>query len=208
MGTNPEGSAADAKTAQLKQIADEVRNLEASPLFMYRQAQHYLPVIGEGNVDAQIMFIGEAPGEQEAKRGRPFVGASGRFLDELLQSIQMQRADVYITNIVKDRPPENRDPTQAEIRLYAPFLLRQIDLIQPRVIVTLGRFAMDFILEQFEMAERGQKISALHGQLLQAQAPYGPLAVVPLYHPAVALYTTERRQTLLDDFQVLKQFIA
>ena len=208
MGTNPEGSAADAKIAQLKQIADEVRNLEASPLFMYREAQHYLPVIGEGNVDAQIMFIGEAPGEQEAKRGRPFVGASGRFLDELLQSIQMQRADVYITNIVKDRPPENRDPTQAEIRLYAPFLLRQIDLIQPRVIVTLGRFAMDFILEQFEMAERGQKISALHGQLLQAQAPYGPLVVVPLYHPAVALYTTERRQTLLDDFQVLKQFIA
>lgn len=208
MGTNPEGSAADAKIAQLKQIADEVRNLEASPLFMYREAQHYLPVIGEGNVDAQIMFIGEAPGEQEAKRGRPFVGASGRFLDELLQSIQMQRADVYITNIVKDRPPENRDPTQAEIRLYAPFLLRQIDLIQPRVIVTLGRFAMDFILEQFEMAERGQKISALHGQLLQAQAPYGPLVVVPLYHPAVALYTTERRQTLLDDFQVLKPFIA
>lgn len=208
MGTNPEGSAADAKIAQLKQIADEVRNLEASPLFMYREAQRYLPVIGEGNVDAQIMFIGEAPGEQEAKRGRPFVGASGRFLDELLQSIQMQRADVYITNIVKDRPPENRDPTQAEIRLYAPFLLRQIDLIQPRVIVTLGRFAMDFILEQFEMAERGQKISALHGQLLQAQAPYGPLVVVPLYHPAVALYTTERRQTLLDDFQVLKPFIA
>jgi len=208
MSTKTEANAADAKTAQLQQIADEVRNLEASPLFMYRQVQHYLPVIGEGNVDAQIMFIGEAPGEQEAKRGRPFVGASGRFLDELLQSIQMQRADVYITNIVKDRPPENRDPTQAEIRLYAPFLLRQIDLIQPRVIVTLGRFAMDFILEQFEMAERGQKISALHGQLLQAQAPYGPLVVVPLYHPAVALYTTERRQTLLDDFQVLKPFIA
>ncbi len=208
MSTKTEANAADAKTAQLQQIADEVRNLEASPLFMYRQVQHYLPVIGEGNVDAQIIFIGEAPGEQEAKRGRPFVGASGRFLDELLQSIQMERADVYITNIVKDRPPENRDPTQAEIRLYAPFLLRQIDLIQPRVIVTLGRFAMDFILEQFEMAERGQKISALHGQLLQAQAPYGPLVVVPLYHPAVALYTTERRQTLLDDFQVLKPFIA
>ncbi|MFN8489320.1 MAG: uracil-DNA glycosylase [Caldilineaceae bacterium] len=201
-----EAKQANAKAAQLKQMADEVRTLEASPLFMYRQAQHYLPVIGEGNIDAQIMFIGEAPGEQEAKRGRPFVGASGRFLDELLQSIKMQRADVYITNIVKDRPPENRDPTQAEIRLYAPFLLRQIDLIQPRVIVTLGRFAMDFILEQFQMAERGQKISAVHGQLLQAHAPYGPLAVVPLYHPAVALYTAERRQTLLDDFQVLKQF--
>lgn len=198
----------NAKSAHLEQLAKEVHALEASPLYAYRNEQHYSAVIGEGKLDAPIMFIGEAPGEQEAKQGRPFVGASGRFLDELLRSIQLKRGDVYITNIVKDRPPENRDPTPAEIRLYAPFLLRQIELIQPRVIVTLGRFAMDFILEQFAMAERGQKIGALHGQLLQAQASYGPLAVVPLYHPAVALYTAERRQTLLDDFQVLKQFVA
>ena len=196
------------KAVELQQISDEVRNLEASPLFAYRQANHYSAVIGEGNVDAAIMFIGEAPGEQEAKRGLPFVGASGRLLNELLDSIGMQRSDVYITNIVKDRPPENRDPTPTEIRLYAPFLTRQIALIQPKVIVTLGRFAMDFILAQFQMPEHGQKIGSLHGKVLQTEASYGPLAVVPLYHPAVALYTTERRQTLLDDFQVLRPFIT
>ena len=196
------------KIVELQQISDEVRALEASPLFAYRQANHYSAVIGEGNIDAEIMLIGEAPGEQEAKRGLPFVGASGRFLNELLKSIDMQRSEVYITNIVKDRPPENRDPTPAEISLYAPFLTRQIALFQPKVIVTLGRFAMDFILAQFQMPEHGQKIGSLHGKVLQTEASYGPLAVVPLYHPAVALYTTERRQTLLDDFQVLRPFIT
>lgn len=184
-----------------------MHNLEASPLFAYRQQHNYQPVIGEGNVDAQIMIIGEAPGEQEAKQGRPFVGASGRFLDQLLASIGMQRADVYITNVVKDRPPENRDPTVEEIRLYTPFLVRQIEIIQPKVIGTLGRFAMDFILKLFDMAEQGQKIGALHGKLLHAQAAYGPVMVTPLYHPAVALYTNERRPTLIDDFQILKQFV-
>jgi uracil-DNA glycosylase family 4 len=196
-----------AKAVQIQQIDDEVRNLEASPLFAYRKAHNYSAVIGEGNVDAQIMLIGEAPGEQEAKRGRPFVGASGRFLDELLKSIGLQRTDVYITNVVKDRPPENRDPTSAEIQLYTPFLVRQLAIIQPNVIVTLGRFAMDFVLELFQMAEQGQKISVLHGKLLHAEASYGPVAVLPLFHPAVALYTNERRQTLIEDFQVLKQFI-
>lgn len=193
--------------AQLQQLGDEVRNLQASPLFAYRQQHNYLPVIGDGNVNAQIMIIGEAPGEQEAKQGRPFVGASGRFLDQLLASIGMQRADVYITNVVKDRPPENRDPTVEEIRLYTPFLVRQIEIIQPKVIGTLGRFAMDFILQLFDMAEQGQKIGALHGKLLHAQAAYGPVMVTPLYHPAVALYTNARRQTLFDDFQILKQFV-
>jgi DNA polymerase len=152
------------------------------------------------------MFIGEAPGEWEAKSGRPFVGASGRLLNELLQSIGLRREDVYITNVVKDRPPENRDPTVQEIRLYMPFLVRQLEIIQPKVIVTLGRFAMDFIFDLFQMPEKGQKISKIHGQLFHAQTPSGDIAVIPLYHPAVALYTTAQRQTLADDFQILKQF--
>ncbi len=198
---------ARAKATEIQQLGDEVRNLEASPLFAYRIEHDYATVIGDGNVDTQIMFIGEAPGEQEAKRGIPFVGASGRFLDELLKSISLQRADVYITNVVKDRPPENRDPTSAEIQLYTPFLVRQLTIIQPKVVVTLGRFAMDFVLELFQMAERGQKISVLHGKLLQATAPYGAVAVLPLFHPAVALYANQRKQTLFDDFQALQQFV-
>jgi DNA polymerase len=194
------------KAAQLKEIAEEVEKLHQSPLYEYRQANNYKMVPGEGDPDSAIMFIGEAPGENEAKSGRPFVGASGRFLNELLESIGLKREDVYITNIVKDRPPDNRDPATPEIRLYQPFLLRQIEIIQPQVIVTLGRFAMDFILNQFGMAEKGQKISKLHGQLLNAHTQYGQIFVVPLYHPAVALYTRDSGEILKHDFQILKQF--
>ena len=194
------------KAAQLEKIAEEVEKLSQSPLYEYRQTNNYKMVPGEGNPDAAIMFIGEAPGEKEAKSGRPFVGAAGRLLDELLGSIDLKREDVYITNIVKDRPPDNRDPTPAELRLYQPFLLRQIEIIQPQVIVTLGRFAMDFILNQFSMGEKGQKISQLHGQLLTAHTPYGQISFVPLYHPAVALYTRDSGEILKQDFQILKQF--
>lgn len=194
-------------TTQLEKMAEEIRNLRDSPLYEYRQANKYSMVFGEGNPHATIMFIGEAPGEREAKTGRPFVGAAGRLLNDLLGSIGLQREDVYITNVVKDRPPENRDPTAAEIQLYQPFLLRQIELIQPQVIVTLGRFAMDFVLKQFNLPEKGQKISQLHGKLLPATAGYGSISVVPLYHPAVALYTRAQAETLKQDFEVLKQFV-
>jgi len=165
-------------------------------------------VLGEGSLDAQIMLIGEAPGEREAKTGRPFVGASGRFLDELLASIGLKREDVYITNVVKDRPPENRDPTPEEIALYTPLLAQQIEIIQPRVVATLGRFAMSYAMQLFNVPFNGTpKISELHGQVLEGKASYGPVAVVPLFHPAVALYSTQRRDTLLEDFQALRRFI-
>lgn len=196
------------RNTQLLALTQEIQELTASPLYEFRIKQGYHPVIGEGSLEASIMFVGEAPGEWEAKSGRPFVGASGRFLNELLQTIGLKRDDVYITNVIKDRPPENRDPSMAEIQLYAPFLIRQLEIIQPQVIATLGRFAMDFILKHFNMAEQGQKISKLHGQVLSAHAPYGAIAVVPLYHPAVALYATAQRQTLLDDFQMLAKFSA
>jgi DNA polymerase len=135
------------------------------------------------------------------------VGASGKVLDQMLEHIGLARRDVYITNVVKDRPPENRDPTQSEIDLYTPFLTRQIDLIQPKVIATLGRFAMDYIFELLDMVEQGKKISDMHGQTLTAQASYGKVAVVPLYHPAVALYNANQRGTLMSDFEALKAFI-
>ena len=196
----------DNRVSKLEEIAGEVRGLAASPLYSLRKEKGYTPVIGEGDIHAPVMLIGEAPGEREAKTGRPFVGASGKLLDELLASIGVQREQVYITNIVKDRPPGNRDPSPEEIRLYAPFLLRQIDIIRPRVIVTLGRFAMDFILGQLGLPEKGQKIGALHGKVLAAQAPYGPVSILPLYHPAVALYNVEQKTTLQKDFQALKHF--
>ena len=193
---------------EMEQVAAAIQALTASPLYAYRQEQGNLAVVGEGSLDAHIMLIGEAPGAREAKTGRPFVGASGRLLDEFLASIGLARADIYITNVVKDRPPENRDPTSAEITLYAPFLRAQIEIIQPRVVATLGRFAMSFILEFLAVEVTGTpKISELHGQVLTGQASYGSVAVVPLYHPAVALYSRQQKSTLVADFEALRAFI-
>ena len=198
--------AAEERQAALEQIRREILALDESPLYAFRTQHAYHPVIGEGSPTSPIMFIGEAPGEREAKSGRPFVGAAGRVLNDLLASIGLERGDIYITNVVKDRPPDNRDPSPAEIALYAPFLDRQIAIIQPRVIVTLGRFAMDFILGKFGMAEQGRKISDLHGQVLTARGPSGEIAVVPLFHPASSLYSN-KIETLREDFQVLRQFL-
>jgi uracil-DNA glycosylase family 4 len=152
------------------------------------------------------MFVGEAPGAQEAKSGRPFVGNAGKILDRLLGSVGLKREAVYITNVVKDRPPDNRDPTAEEIRLYAPFLRRQIEIIQPRIIATLGRFAMDFFLREFDLPQRGQKIGDLHGQVLEVKAAY-VVALVPLYHPAATFYNRELEDVLREDFRVLTQFV-
>ena len=195
------------KQAQMNRIAEALENFEDSPLFEFRREKSYSYVLGEGDLNAKIMFIGEAPGAQEAKSGRPFVGTAGKVLDELLESIGLDRQDVYITNIVKDRPPENRDPRTEEIELYAPLLLEQIEIIQPQVIATLGRFAMDFILARFDVPEQGEKIGALHGKVLKGKTPYGEVTVVPLYHPAAAFYNLQLKDTLRSDIQVLKEFI-
>lgn len=195
-----------AKQATMHAIAAELETLTESPLYPFRVENGYQVVVGEGSLDADIMFIGEAPGASEAKSGRPFVGASGRVLADLLAGIGLRREDVYITNVVKDRPPDNRDPRAEEIALYAPFLRRQIELIQPKVIAPLGRHALAFVLELFGAPAAGQKISDLHGQPLTVQAGYGEVTVVPLYHPAVALYNRDQRATLEADFQALKAF--
>ena len=195
------------KQAEMEQIAQEVEQLTESPLHAYRQENDYHTVMGEGSLDAKIMFIGEAPGEREAKSGRPFVGASGHMLNGLLHAAGIKREDVYISNVVKDRPPNNRNPHKKEIQLYRPFLLRQIEVIQPQVIATLGRFAMEFILEEFNSPADGGKISQIHGSVQEGETSYGKIAIVPLFHPAVALYNENQKETLTEDFQVLKQFL-
>ncbi len=192
------------KTNELQKIKDEILNLKASPLYKYRIKNNYFPVVGEGGCDATIMFIGEAPGKNEAEQAKPFCGASGRVLDKLLASVGIARADVYITNIVKDRPPENRDPSPKEIALYAPFLDRQIEIIKPKVIATLGRFSMVYILEHFGLT--AEPISKAHGTVYTATAPYGEIQIIPLYHPATALYNGSMMSTLEIDFKRLVEF--
>ena len=192
-----------AKTEQMRAIKVEVLNFTASSLYAFRQQERNLPVIGEGSHNAKIMFVGEAPGRNEARTGCPFCGAAGKLLDELLASISLPREEVYITNIVKDRPPGNRDPLPEEIELYAPWLLRQIEIIQPRVLATLGRFSMNYLLPQFGVNNFGT-ITQAHGQKFAAAASYGPITLVPLYHPAAAIYNQDLKTTLLTDFKILK----
>jgi len=197
----------DDKTKQLQTIKDEVINLSASPLYLERINNNAFPVIGEGSHDANIVFIGEAPGQNEAKTGRPFVGRSGKFLDELLAFAEIPRDSVYITNIVKDRPPKNRDPLPNEIELYAPFLDRQLEIIKPKVIATLGRFSMQYIMERYGLDKEVDVISKLHGRVFETNMPYGKVKIVPLYHPAVAIYNQASKETLKEDFKVLKTLI-
>lgn len=192
---------------KMKAIRDELFYFKQSPLYEYRTKNKYFPVVGEGSHAAHIMFVGEAPGKNEAETARPFCGRSGKLLDEMLESIHLNRSDVYITNVVKDRPPENRDPTQSEISLYAPFLDRQIEIIEPKVIATLGRFSMEYIMNLFGLADELKSISYMHGKEFVAKASYGKVTIVPLYHPAVALYDGSNKVTLLKDFQILKKYV-
>jgi len=190
----------------LKKIRDQVLNLKESPLYPYRQKNHYFPVIGEGSHTARIMFVGEAPGKNEAETARPFCGAAGRVLDELLQSINLKRQDVYITNIVKDRPPGNRDPFPGEIEIYAPFLKQQIEIIQPKIIATLGRFSMAYVMTEYGLEKELKPISQLHGRPQKTELSYGGVTILPLYHPAVGIYKAAMKDELKKDFRQLNKY--
>lgn len=202
-----------ARDKALKKIKDEVVALKSSPLYGERVKNKYFPVIGEGNHSAVLMFIGEAPGENEAKTGRPFCGRAGKVLDALLQNVGIAREDAYITNIVKDRPPGNRDPLPQEIEAYAPFLDRQIKIIKPKVIATLGRFSMQYVMNRYGLEWELAPISVIHGKVFAvpaealAKAGNWDMKVVPLYHPAATIYNQELLKTLKDDFQVLKTVV-
>ncbi len=153
-------------------------------------------VPGEGPENAEIMFIGEAPGFHEDRQGRPFVGAAGQYLDELLGLIGIDRSKVYITNVVKCRPPGNRDPLPYEIEACRPYLDRQIELIHPKVIATISRFAM---MRWFP----DKKISEIHGNPKR----FGDIVVVPMYHPAAALHQPSLKRVLEEDFKRLPQIL-
>ncbi|MBD3250079.1 MAG: uracil-DNA glycosylase [Candidatus Pacebacteria bacterium] len=193
---------------KLQEVREQILNLKQSPLYEYRQQNNYQPVIGSGSADARVMLVGEAPGKNEAETGEPFVGAAGQILDQLLKRIGLDRNKVYISNVVKDRPPGNRDPKPEEIKLYGPFLERQIEIIQPEVIVPLGRFSMNYIIKLFGLRERLDTISQLHGQIFQVQTEGGLIKILPMYHPAFALYNRRKLPEMEQDFEKLKQVIT
>jgi DNA polymerase len=149
-------------------------------------------VFGDGNPDADVVFIGEAPGKNEDLQGKPFVGAAGRFLNEMLDMIGLSRDDVYVTNIVKYRPPNNRDPLPDEKQVFLPYLESQLEVIQPLLVITLGRHSLNCFLPDLQ-------ISKVHGQPKR----YKGRIYLPLFHPAAALYNGGMRQTLIDDFALI-----
>lgn len=187
------------KLVVLSDIACEIVEKNVTPVLADSATQL---VFGDGDVDAEVVFIGEAPGKKEDEMGRPFVGAAGKLLNEMLASIGLERNKVYITNIVKYRPPENRDPSTDEKKAFWPYLVRQLDVIKPKLVVTLGRHSMDYFLPTV-------KIGQVHGEPQAVQLGERQQMILPLYHPAAALYNGGLRQTLFEDFAripiILKQ---
>ncbi len=173
------------------------------------------PVIGEGSLSAGIIFIGEAPGYYEDLQGRPFVGKAGQVLDELLHSVGLDRAMVYITNVLKCRPPGNRNPTASEIRACTPYLDAQLEIIDPEIIVTLGNFSLSYVFHRFGL--KPEKISRIHGRVFTLGTVSGAgagtgtgvrrIRIIPLYHPAVATYNPGMKEVLIEDFKQLADYL-
>ncbi len=185
---------------QLREIKEDVINCKKCSLYKTR----IYPVIGKGNHNAQVFFIGEAPGFNESKTGIPFCGLSGKVLDELFGSIKKEKNDVYITNILKDRPPNNRNPNPEEIKACVPYLKRQIEIINPKIICSLGNYATKYIFEYFGLKDKIEGISKLHGKVFETETK---LKIIPLYHPAVAVYNANMKSILKKDFQVIEKIL-
>jgi DNA polymerase len=178
------------KQQQIDQLKTDILEKNICPELAEQATQL---VMGDGNLDAAIVFIGEAPGKKEDESGLPFVGVSGKFLNEMLAQAGLVRSDVYITNVVKYRPPQNRDPKPAEKKAFMPYLLKQLEIIHPKVVITLGRHSMEYFLP-------GAKIGEIHGQPHNVQIDGDEFMIIPLYHPAAALYNGSLRATLIEDF--------
>lgn len=163
------------------------------------------PVAGAGSLSAKIVLVGEAPGYYEDLKGEPFVGKAGKVLDESLESIGLQRNDVYIANVLKCRPPGNRNPATEEIRACTPYLDAQLEIIQPEIIATLGNFSLSYIFDKFGLKK--DKISRIHGKVFTVSTIAGIKIkkIIPLYHPAVATYNPNMKGALIEDFKVLKK---
>jgi len=183
----------------LEEIAKQVRECTKCKLHLTRKNA----VPGEGNPNAEIMLIGEAPGANEDEEGRPFVGAAGKLLTELLSSIGLNRKDVFITNLVKCRPPNNRDPEEDEIIACSPYLDEQIRIIKPKIIVTLGKHSTTYILGKIGM--KVKSISAVRGKFFTWNYGNVTISVFPTYHPAAALYNPSLRDELFSDFKKISE---
>ena len=187
------------KEKDTKEIEKEVKKCKKCGLHKTRKNT----VFGFGSIDADIFFIGEAPGRSEDLQGLPFVGRAGRLFDELLNSIGLKRDEVYISNILKCRPPRNRNPLKNEIEQCKYYLIKQIEIIKPKIIVPLGNFASSFVFELFNLNKN--KISEIHGKVFKTTKDEYMIKIIPLYHPAVAIYNPNNKNILLNDFKIIEK---
>lgn len=187
----------------LQKLKTEVLNCRRCALWKERTN----PVVGEGGLQTGIMFVGEAPGANEDKTGKPFCGRAGEVLDELLSAVGIRRGDIYITNVLKCRPPGNRNPKEEEIKACSLYLDRQIEVIKPNVICCLGNFGTMYIMKRFGLSESIQGISKIHGRIFSYRSPSDSIKIIPLYHPAVVTYNINMKNLLQRDFVILKDIL-
>jgi DNA polymerase len=187
---------------EIKQLECAIASCKKCELWKTRKK----PVVGNGTLNASVMFIGEAPGYHEDMKGIPFVGRAGKVFDELLQSIELKRGEVYVCNILKCRPPDNRNPFDLEIKACTPYLDRQITAIKPKVIGTLGNFATSYILQKFGLKD--EKIGKIHGKTFHIKNLLFESKIIPLYHPAAATYNPNMKSVLLDDFKTINLHLS
>jgi DNA polymerase len=185
----------------LKHLNNKISNCRKCNL--YKTRTNTVP--GDGNPNTDILFIGEAPGRNEDLKGKPFVGKAGQVLDKLLESIGLDREDIFIANILKCRPPDNRNPLIGEIKLCTAFLDKQIQIIQPKVIVPMGNFASSYILDKYGLKK--DSISMIHGKKFDVKTLSGKMAIIPIFHPAVVTYDKNKMVEMLEDFKKISEYI-
>jgi len=188
------------KTSRIEKLRKQIA--ECTRCSLHQTRTHTVP--GEGDVDADIMFIGEAPGKNEDLQGKPFVGRAGDVFDKLLKSIGLTREQIYLCNILKCRPPDNRNPLPNEINACIGSLDLQIKIVNPKVIGTLGNFSTAYIFEKFNLPPA--KISSVAGKVIDITTPFGPKKVIPVFHPAVATYNVHKTDLLIEHFAAFKPF--
>ena len=187
-----------SKEELMASIIEEIKNCRKCGLWKSRRN----PVPGDGSLNSPVVFVGEAPGYWEDVKGKPFVGAAGRLLDEVLRGIGLSREDVYITNILKCRPPGNRDPRPEEVRVCTPYLDRQLEVIKPRFIVTLGRHSAMYILSKIGVEVSG--ITRVRGKIYETELWGQRVKIIPTFHPAAALYNIGLRKYIERDMKLLR----
>ncbi len=194
------------KSDRRKKLVEElIREVDAcTKCRLYKYAKHAVP--GEGKLQAALMLVGEAPGRNEDLQGKPFVGAAGHFLDEVLTSVDFTRGDVYITNIVKHRPPHNRLPRRDEVKACTPYLERQIRIVKPKVIVTLGNCSTSYLLSQ--LGKEYERLGEVRGKVFSGELFDINVEVVPTFHPAAVLYDRTKEETIKEDFQLARDRLS